>query len=160
MDRQKQIRTGSMRGGAQGTRVHPETPEGMSENRAKALQRTFGTTELEMGRATVERGRTVECAVTIDPALTVEEQLSCGQRIFVGYDKEGKTIYGPAYRQFGPGEMVTLPLMEISRLTALGFLVDPDKKYRQPSEAQARHVDEPQARILNSDPRPGPTVIR
>jgi hypothetical protein len=143
----KRLRTGS----TQGTRVHSDSPEDQQERRTKALQRNFGSDDVEMGRAIVERGRTVECAVEIDKSLSIGEQVSLGQKKFVGYDREGRSIYGPVTTHFGPGQEVVLPLSEIGRLRELGFLVDPRKVYNDGVKSQSKSTDEPHSRVV----RPG-----
>jgi len=162
---ERKMRTGSMRGGSQGTRVHPDSAEDQQDRRVKALQRTYGDVDVETGRATVERGRTIECAVEIDKSLSIEEQVNRGQKRFVGYDKEGRSIYGPVYTYFGPGQEVVLPISEIARLKELGFLVDPRKTIKtqqDTSRSQSHPSNEPRATVFNRGEQhlPGPIISR
>ena len=67
-----------------------------------------------MMEATVARGHTVEI-----PDENAEKQIA-------GYSMiDQKYIYRQPTRRYGPGATVTLPQSEVSRLTGLGFLVDP-----------------------------------
>jgi hypothetical protein len=59
--------------------------------------------------AIVARGRTVHAPT--------------GQKRVIGYDAVLRTeIYCPFLEMYGPGSEVTLPVTEIARLRALGFL--------------------------------------
>jgi len=135
MERNK-LRTGSLKGGAAGTRVHPDSAEDREARRMKALQQQFGDEEVEHDWAVVERGRTVECPIP-------------DEKKFVGYDKEGKSVYGPKLTHYGPGSKVYLPVPEIIRLRELGFLVDPNKKHNIPSKSQGHSSNEPRSRVTN-----------
>lgn len=67
-----------------------------------------------MGRAIVARGRVVHAAVR-------------GEYDLVGYDSTtAAPVRAPRTRIYLPGETVELPVSEIERLRALGFLADPD----------------------------------
>ena len=148
MTTDKKLRTGNLRGGNMGTRVHPDSAEEQQEKREKAMQMAYGNEDQEMGRATVAPGRSVHCPVP-------------GKKEFFKYDKDGNAVYRPVSRSYGPNEVVTLPLEEIDRLRGLGFLLDPDKKYRTHKDVaatQGRVHDAPHARIIDTDTRPGPTI--
>jgi hypothetical protein len=77
-------------------------------------------------RATVARGRTVM-------APTSEKRLAT-------YTPEGKPVHVAVLKEFGPGHEVELPVDEIVRLRAAGFLFDPSAIIPAPS--QGAHVME------------------
>lgn len=143
------VRTGNLTGGSHNTRVHPDSASEIAEKRLKALKLANNVQEdTEMGTATVAKGRTVHC-----PAP--------GETAFVAYDKEGEPVFGPVLKYFGPDETVELPVREIIRLRGLGFLTDPDKRFRTHKDiaaAQGHHSHEPRARVISNDSRPGASI--
>ena len=146
MERER-LKTGSLKGGHAGTKVHPDSPHEQEKNRVKAMQRALGTEEVEHDWAVVERGRTVECPVP-------------GEKKFVGFDPEGKSIYGPVLSYFGPGQKVYLPVPEIERLQKLGFLVDPNREHNSEFKSQGHPTNEPRSRVLRRSEQntPGPVI--
>lgn len=77
-------------------------------------------------RAVVARGRTIM-------APTSEKRLAT-------HTPEGKPVYAPIMKMFGPGEDIELPMDEIKWLRGTGHLIDPKKIIAEPS--QGAHVME------------------
>jgi hypothetical protein len=63
-----------------------------------------------MTKATVAKGHSVE--------------MPTGERVTTGFTGEGKEVFGQRCKTLGPGSQIELPLSEVRRLQALGFLVD------------------------------------
>ena len=139
--------TGNLRGGHMGTRQHPDSAGEREDARATILasdqEIVTGEIEVEMGEATVERGRTVQAPVP-------------GKKRLVGYDRiTGAQILGPVLENFGPGSTVVLPVDEIGRLRGLGFLVDPRQTFKTQKDiagAQASRTQEPRSSIQYRSP--------
>jgi|SRR6185437_1220963 len=80
----------------------------------------------KMARATVARGHTV-----VAPS---------GDKKIVGYTPEGKPLWAPALKSYGPNHEIELPESEIAWLRGTGHLVDPDAPPDLPAEGA--HVSE------------------
>ena len=71
----------------------------------KALQQQHGAEDVECDWEVVARGRTVHAAVPVTKE-TIKEQLAAGEKQFVGYTRDGESVYGPVLKHYGPGERV------------------------------------------------------
>jgi hypothetical protein len=81
-------------------------------------------------RGVVERGHTIHAPLA-------------NQRRVVGW-MDGKRVFGPVNKSFGPGQEVLLPRSEVKRLRETGHLIDPNKKVdliQEPLEPKPKVID-------------------